>query len=293
MGFMNSSVGFVVCEADSSKFDPDKLHDFAFTSKIDGDGVRQGWVGLGDPLDDAFAVGMDAAGMAAFSLRVDTRKASSAAVKLKLAEKVREEEGAGKPVSGARKKELREAIAASLTAKAEFVPALTDFLWLLDKNRLLVSVSSLKGVEQIAEYFQKTFGVTPSPLTPKKDMAEFFGGICRDGGHDGGGFSLAPYGSASLSTSMSDEDKATVAVQNNLSTLVAALDEGYAVQKLRLVGSADALAEFELDFSLDSSLVVSGLKLPKGEKGMEKEADFLLKADAVSVVADLVENLAS
>ena len=181
MGFMNSTTSFVICEADGNKFDAGALRRLAFSPGIGTDTMRQGWVGLGDPLDDAFSVGLDGGSIAGFSLRLDTRKPSSAAIKIKLAEKIREEEAAGKKVSASRKKELREAITAKLTAKAEFLPTLTDFLWLLDKNRLLVSVSSLKGLESIVEFFQKTFGFVPAPITPQKDMASFFGVLCREG----------------------------------------------------------------------------------------------------------------
>ena len=44
---------------------------------------------------------------------------------------------------------------------------------------------------------------------------------------------------------------------------------------------------------LDAALAVSGLGLPKAEKGMDEDATFLLNADACSIVADLVEALAS
>ena len=70
-------------------------------------------------------------------MRLDTRKPSSAAIKTKQAEKIKEEEAAGKKVSASRKKELREAITAKLTAKAEFLPTLTDFLWFLGKEQAL------------------------------------------------------------------------------------------------------------------------------------------------------------
>ena len=181
MGFMNFTTSFVICEADGNKFDAGALRRFAFSPSIGTDNMRQGWVALGDPLDDAFSVGLDGGSIAGFSLRVDTRKPSSAAIKIKLAEKIKEEEASGKKVSASRKKDLREIITAKLTAKAEFLPTLTDFLWLLDKNRLLVGVSSLKGMESIAEFFQKAFGFVPEPITPQKDMASFFGVLCREG----------------------------------------------------------------------------------------------------------------
>lgn len=119
MGFMNTTTSFVICEADGNKFDAGALRRLAFSPSIGTDNRRQGWVGLGDPLDDAFSVGLDGGSIAGFSLRVDTRKPSSAAIKIKLTEKIKEEEALGKKVSASRKKELREAITAKLTAKAE------------------------------------------------------------------------------------------------------------------------------------------------------------------------------
>ena len=47
--------------------------------------------------------------------------------------------------------------------------------------------------------------------------------------------------------------------------------------------------ENELAFSLADDLLVSGLKLPKGERGDDPEATFLLKADACADVARIVE----
>ena len=40
---------------------------------------------------------------------------------------------------------------------------------------------------------------------------------------------------------------------------------------------------------LDAGLAVSGLKLPKAEKGAEEDATFLVNADVCAAVADMVE----
>ncbi len=69
-----------------------------------------------------------------FSFRQDTRKASGAVIRLQLAEAVREEIASGKKVGGKRKKELKEAITAKLTARAEFVPSVIDCLWDAEKG---------------------------------------------------------------------------------------------------------------------------------------------------------------
>ena len=66
------------------------------------------------------------------------------------------------------------------------------------------------------------------------------------------------------------------------------------IQKVRLLAASQASPDFQLDFMLDSALAaVSGLKLPKAEKGAEEDAEFLLKSDACSSAADIVEALAS
>lgn len=48
-----------------------------------------------------------------------------------------------------------------------------------------------------------------------------------------------------------------------------------------------------MDFTLDAALAVSGLRLPKAEKGAGEDATFLLNAEICSWVADIVEALAS
>lgn len=48
-----------------------------------------------------------------------------------------------------------------------------------------------------------------------------------------------------------------------------------------------------MDFTLDAALAVSGLRLPKAEKGAGEDTTFLLNAEICSWVADIVEALAS
>lgn len=51
-GFISSSTAMTICRADSAvELDLDALRRHAFTSDIDADGKRLGWVSLGDPLD--------------------------------------------------------------------------------------------------------------------------------------------------------------------------------------------------------------------------------------------------
>ena len=87
---MNSMTSFVICKADGNKFNAGALCRLAFSPGIGTDNMRQGCVGLGEALDDTFSIGLNGGSIASFFLRVDTRKPSSAAIKIKLAKKIRE-----------------------------------------------------------------------------------------------------------------------------------------------------------------------------------------------------------
>ena len=292
-GFMSSSTALMICKADSpTSLDLDALRQHAFTAEIDADGRRLGWVDLGDPLDtDGFELASVDARFMGFSFRLDTRKASRAVIRLQLAEAVREEIASGKKVGGKRKKELKEAITARLTARAEFVPSIIDCIWDAEKGRLLVGSASAKAVQPVLELFKTTFGMDVTPLTPAGDMPKLFAAILRGEGYPCEGYTLHPMGSASLAASEQAEEKAAVAVQNSLNAVAQALEEGMAIQKLHLVATSDADPDRQLEFTLDAGLAVSGLKLPKTEKGMEEDATFLVNADVCAAVADMVEGL--
>lgn len=292
-GFMSSSTAITICKADSAAgLTLDALRTHAFTPEIDADGRRFGWVGLGDPLDtDGFELASVDARFMGFSFRLDTRKASVAVIRLQLAEAVREEIASGKKVGGKRKKELKEAITAKLTARAEFVPSVIDCLWDAEKGRLFVGSASAKAVQPVLELFRTTFGIEATPITPAGDMPKLFAAILRREGYPCEGYTLYPMGSASLAASEQAEEKAAVAVQNSLNAVAQALEEGMAIQKLHLVATSDADPDRQLEFTLDAGLAVSGLKLPKAEKGAEEDATFLVNADACAAVADMVEGL--
>lgn len=291
-GFMSNNVSFTICRADAAKFKAEAVRRHVFTPDVNADGRRLGWVGLGDPLDEDFAFGLEHGAYAAFSLRLDTRTVSGAAVKLQLAEAVREEEAAGKKVGSKRKKELKENITAALLAKAEFVPGCIDCLWDLDNGRLFVGAISPKQLQAVFGLFKTTFGLEPALLTSKADLARLFAQICRQGEYTCSGFTLTPFGTASLATPGQAEDKALVSVQNNLNAIISALDEGLNIQKLRLVASADDNPDCSLDFTLDASLGISGLRLPKADKDADQDAEFMLKTDTCLQAAALAQILA-
>lgn len=293
-GFMSSSTAMTICKADTSReFDPNALREHAFTPDIDVDGKRLGWVGLGDLLDTEDFLLASSAQYSGFSFRLDVRKPSGAVIRLQLAEKVKEELDAGKKVGGKRKKELKEAITAKVTAKADFVPSLVDCLWDAEKGRLLIASASVKGIQPVLDLFKTSFGIEAAPITPAGDMPKLFSAILRGEGYPCLGYTLHAMGSASLAASEQADEKSAVAVQNSLNAVAQALDEGMAIQRLHLVATSAADPDWQADFSLDAALAVSGLRLPKAEKGMDEDATFLLNADVCSIVADLVEALAS
>lgn len=204
---------------------------------------------------------------------------------------MKEELDAGKKVGGKRKKELKEAITAKVTAKAEFVPSLIDCLWDAEKGRLRVASASAKAVQPVLDLFKTSFGIDAAPIAPAGDMPKLFSAILRGEGYPCLGYTLHAMGSASLAASEQAEEKSAVAVQNSLSAVAQALEEGMAIQKLHLIATSDADPDRQMEFTLDAGLAVSVLKLPKAEKGAEEDATFLVNADVRSQVADMVEGM--
>lgn len=289
-GFMSSTTAMKIFEVQAKEPDVDKLRKHSFTPTPGPDGKRIGWVGLGDPLDLDFSFGIDFGRFLAFSLRIDERKPSGAAIKIRLAEAIREEAAAhGGKVSGKRKKELKEAITATVTSKADFIPSLVDCIWDVDVQRLYVSTASESVLAILLELFHKTFGVTPAPISPKTDMAEIFAKAFQESISVDGGTEVSANGySVTLATPEQQENKAHVVVVNNQSAVATALEEGLRITKMALL-AVDG--ERETAFSLADDLALSGLKLPKGEKGDDVDATFLLKAEACAHAAHIVENL--
>ncbi|MBQ9536899.1 MAG: recombination-associated protein RdgC [Desulfovibrionaceae bacterium] len=292
-GLMGSNVNLSIFLADPAKFAVDKLREHAFVPELDADVVRFGWVGLGDMLDyTAFELATPLGGFAAFSFRYDARKPSAAVLKLKLAEAiVAEEAKKGGHLSKARKKELREEITAALTKKADFVPTLTDCLWDLEHGVLFLASSSIKVLENICEFMQTTFDVTPERLTPKTDMAQVLMQIHQSTDLHVAGYAVNSMGSASLVTNEQAEAKSQVTVQNDVNAVAAALQEGLVPNKLHLQAILDEDTDVQLDFVLGTDLSVSKLKLPKPEKDASQDAVLLVNADLCAKVAAFVQAL--
>src|SRR5699024_242441 len=111
-------------------------------------------------------------------------------IRFQLAEAVREEITSGKKVGGKRRKELKEAITAKLTARAEFVPSVIDCLWGTEKGRLLVGSAAAKAVQPVLELFKTTFSIDAAPITLAGDMPRLFAAILRGEGYPCEGYTL-------------------------------------------------------------------------------------------------------
>lgn len=233
------------------------------------------------------------AGIAALPSGWIRARPSRAAIRLQLAEAVREERASGKKVGSTRKRELKEAITARLTARAEFVSSVIDCIWDAEKGRLLVGSASARAVQPVLELFKATFGMDITPIAPAEDMPKLFAAILRGEGYVCGNDTLHPTGSASGRFRTGGGKKAAVAVRNSLNAVTQALEEGMAIQKLHLAVTSDVEPDRQLEFTLDAALAVSDLRLPKAEKGEKEEAAFLVNSDICSRIADIVETLAS
>lgn len=282
-GFLGNTTSFSLFEAPvPQRMDfADAVRALPFSDAVTPEGKRMGWVGLGNAVDTDFLFGIDHGRFVALSLRVDSRKALGAALKLQLAEAVQAELAQGKKVSGKRKKELKEALTARLISRAEWTPALTDCLWDLENGRLLVAASPNKA----------TFGVDAQAFAAGAELPSFFARLSREDVALNG-WELSCAGSATLATSTQTEDKGAVAVQNCESSIASALNEGLTIQKLAMTAVPADTPDVSLSFSLDTSMTVSGLKLPKAEKGADADTDFLLKADTCVRAADLALHIA-
>lgn len=153
--------------------------------------------------------------------------------------------------------------------------------------------ASAKAVQPVLDLFKTSFGIDTAPITPAGDMPKLFSAILQDEGYPCLGYTLHAMGSASLAASEQAEEKSAVAVQNSLNAVAQELEEGMAIQKLHLVATSASKPDWQVDFTLDAALAVSGLRLLKAKKGAGEDATFIINADICSKVADMVEALAS
>lgn len=263
----------------------------AFTEAIDPDGKRFGWTGLGELLDtENFYLALVDGRFCGFSYRLDERRPSVAVIRLQLAEQIRKEESEGKKVGAKRKRELREAITENLLAECDFAPQLIDCIWDSQTSRLFIGTLSLPKVDRILAHFKGTFGIEAKPVAPEKDMASVFSAIQEAGGINVNDFYLAAAGSASLRSNPQDSEKSSISVRNDADAVIQALDRGMTIKKITFEAQENG-SEDQITFTLDDDLLVSGLRLPKADKQAGDEGAFLINAERLSQVADLVAAL--
>lgn len=292
-GLLGSTVGMTVCTSEKTgHLDLDTLRRGAFNNVMDPDGIKSGWVGLGDLLDtDNFFLASCDNRFAGFSWRMDVRKPSAAVIRLHLEERLRAEKEKGNKISSKRKKELREEITERLTAAAEFIPSLTDCVWDAEKGRLFIFTNSEKTIERICSAFLATFKIDVVPIIPEVDMAEVYGKLQLENGLTINAWELQPMGSASLRSTAADAQSSSVAVQNNSEAVSEALDKGLTIKRIAIVASKRDNVEYQIYFTLNDDLVISGLRLPKPEKGAGDEATFLINASICADCADISQEI--
>lgn len=263
-----------------------------------------GFVGLGDPLDTDFLFPLKHEQYVALSLRIDERKPSMAAVRMRYAEalKKEEEKNAGK-VSRERKKELKEEILLQVTAKADFVPTLIDCVLDQETNRLIVATASEPHALLATELFGRVFGVRIEAVQPEEDVSKLFERIFRETDT-----LVLPLSNEHVATIHSDdysvtlqseegaEERATVTARASQEAGLKALEQGLFIKRMGIVAEVRERTQSEDEdpvanclFTLDDGLLVQGLKMPKHERGNEREDDFYLKIGHAFQVAEIVE----
>lgn len=287
-GFMSSSTALKVFILDAGPFSPENIRKNAFSETPPLD-CKLGWVGLGNALDTDFSFGIDQGRYMAFSLRVDARKVSSALVKIRLAEEVQKVvQESGKRIGKKRRKELKEAVIAALTAKAEYIPEVVDCIIDLQKGRLFVGSVSQNSLKLVLEHFARSFGKTPKQLVPGKgkDMAEIFSRLLNEN------MALASCSASmngcniSLASPKGVADKAKAVVLNTPGAVESALEDGLFIARMGIRLEGEINAELVLSSNLSATV-----KLPKARKGDDPDGTFMLKADALSFVATAIEEL--
>lgn len=292
-GLMSTNTPMIICESPlRGPIDVESLRRGAFTNEVDADGLRTGWVGLGELLDyDNFFLASCDNRFAGFSWRMDCRRPSPAVVRLQVAEKLRAEAQQGSKITAKRKKEIREAIVDKLTAQAEFVPSLVDCIWDGDKGRFFILSSSEKLAERIMDDFVATFAAQIQRVEPDVDLSDKFAKIQQNNGISSGAWSVQPTGTAQLKGMSADQPK-SITVQNSLETVVEALKQEMLLLRLGMIATDSQNPERQIEFVADAQMTIMSLRLPKAEKGAEEEATFLINADICSRTAEIMEELA-
>lgn len=292
-GFLGSNVSMTICSVEEPHpLTPELLRKGAFTEVIDPEGKRFGWTGMGELLDtDNFFLSIEETRFCGFSYRIDSKKPSSAVIRLQIAEKIRDEEKQNGKIGAKRKKEIREQVIENLTLQCDFAPALIDCIWDMEKNRLYIASTSIKLADRILAHFKASFGMDAVPLVPEKDMSEVFSKIQYAGGAEIDGIFLEPIGSANLQSSPQSSEKQAIAILNSHDAISQALTCGMNINKIRFLAKEPGTEE-EWCFTVNVDLQASGLQMPKPDKNENGiEGSFLMNAERCARTADLIETL--
>lgn len=292
-GLLSSSMPMTIFKTNSpGHLDMEGLRKGAFTEAIDTDGVRSGWVGLGNLLDtENFILAGNDNRFSGFSFRTDSRKIPSSVVKLQLAEKIKQEEAQGGKVGAKRKKELREEIINRLSANADFVPSLTDCLWDAEKGVLMIASASDKIINRILKNFEGSFHKTPERLASDKEMSGIFNEIHHNNGKRLSAYSVSPLGTASMAGLDENSEASSIKVLNNPQAVSEALGRGFTINKMSMAATDNNNEENQIFFCVDDKLQVNSVHFPKKDKSADEDAVFLINAQICADTAQMLEDL--
>lgn len=290
MGFLSTSTNLAICNLEDGKRpDGDILRTHAFDPESTETVSNSGWVGLGDLLDtDNFFQTLCDGRFSGCSLRIDQKKPSSALVKLRTEDAIRKKETGGIQLSREQKRELREAVAAKVLSETPFIPSIIDCIHDAEKSRLYLSATSENAILVVRDTWNRCFGGDPLDLIPEVDMQSVFASLASQSLNIAG-WDVSASGSGSLKST--DTSRKAISVQNGDEFITMALSGNMTITKLGLILTKEGSNE-EIVFTLDEKLAVSGLKLPKADNDCDPDASFLINADIIATVADVVEGLA-
>ena len=309
-GFFSSTMAMSIFHIKGEAQNLDQaLQTAAFSAQPQNPGPDEkiaGFVGLGNALDTDFSFAPLQGQYVALSLRVDERKPSQAAIKMRLAQAIKQEEDAhaGK-ISRARKKELKEEITASVKAKADLVPTLTDIVWDQPRGLLLIASTTDAMVDLACELWQRVFNVEITALPACHELPELFQEIYAGNSPlelklpEARKALLASYDYlVTLTTPEQAEEKATVTARGSQEPGLKALEEGLKIKRLGILAqlydeksNTDQEADEECLFLLDDAQKVTQLKMPKLEDKrdhQDREDRFLINVEHAIAAAQVV-----
>lgn len=296
-GFMSSSIALTVYNvADAKAVTTEKLRQFHF-QPIDNlpEPRGWGWTNIDDMFDAEWNMSVPEKGhFLCFGLRVDTRRVSGGVIKKHLAEALREEEAKidGGKVSRARKKELKELLAAKLLSQAEPVPSSTDVVLDTSSGLLYVASGTASALELLEEFFESSFGVRPErrdvdPAEGHKLLRAIYehGLSVTLEGHE---YLLGEGGRASL---VHPESGATVSAKDEPDTIMQSLESGLQFSRLKVQMVRKGEEDLEWECMLGSDGSISGLKTPKVESDAdEPDSAWLEKIYLMQILVEVLQS---